>query len=94
LPTLAQTSTLSVWKFLAKSRPVRAGLLALIVFGILFIPPASHARVYVRIDPPAVIVENAPATTWTHLCLDPWALAMEKYAPGFNYSSFDRKSGC
>ena len=43
----------------AKSRPVRTGL-ALIVCGFLFIPPEAHARIYVRIGPPAVIAETPP----------------------------------
>jgi hypothetical protein len=55
-----KNSLTRIAKFLAKSRPVRAGLLALIVFGFLFIPPDLHAGIYVRIGPPAVIAETPP----------------------------------
>src|ERR1700730_18833690 len=34
--------------------------LTLLVCGVLFSPPELHARVYVRIGPPAVIVEPPP----------------------------------
>jgi hypothetical protein len=55
-----KNSLIKIAKFVGKSRPARATLLTLIVFGFLFIPPKSHARVYVHIGPPAIIVETPP----------------------------------
>jgi hypothetical protein len=60
LNRVMKNSLIKIAKFLGKSRPARAGLLALIVFGFLVLPPELHARIYVRIGPPAIIAETPP----------------------------------